>query len=64
MLLQIGTKTTKQCIQFYYVWKKECADEYKRLKQQRDRKNGLGRTQECDQEEKPYADAKLLGVST
>ncbi|XP_011496215.1 PREDICTED: uncharacterized protein LOC105360899 [Ceratosolen solmsi marchali] len=27
----IGTKNTRQCIQFYYLWKRLCPDEYKRL---------------------------------
>ena len=29
---QMGTKTTKECIQFYYLWKKICPDEHKRLR--------------------------------
>ncbi|KAG8227229.1 hypothetical protein J437_LFUL008193 [Ladona fulva] len=29
---QIGTKTVKQCVQFYYLWKKVCPDEYRRLR--------------------------------
>lgn len=28
----ITTKTTKQCTQFYYLWKKLCPDEYKRVR--------------------------------
>lgn len=32
MSKEIGTKTVKQCVQFYYVWKKVCPDEYKRLR--------------------------------
>ncbi|KAL5008597.1 hypothetical protein ScPMuIL_014178 [Solemya velum] len=32
---EVKTKTTKQCIQFYYLWKKVCPDEYKRLRTQR-----------------------------
>lgn len=28
----VGTKTTKQCVQFYYLWKRLCPDEYKRLR--------------------------------
>ncbi|XP_013389123.1 ELM2 and SANT domain-containing protein 1 [Lingula anatina] len=29
---EVKTKTTKQCIQFYYLWKKVCLDEYKRMR--------------------------------
>lgn len=29
---QIGTKTTKECLHFYYLWKKVCPDEHKRLR--------------------------------
>lgn len=60
---QVETKTIKQCVQFYYVWKKVCVDEYKRLKQLRERRSGFVKLGENDQEEKPYPDAKLLGVS-
>lgn len=28
----IGSKTTRQCVQFYYLWKRLCTDEYKRLR--------------------------------
>ncbi len=31
-MLQIGSKSVKQCVQFYYLWKKVCNDEYKRLR--------------------------------
>ena len=29
---RVGSKSVKQCIEFYYVWKKVCPDEYKRLR--------------------------------
>ncbi|XP_062577324.1 transcriptional-regulating factor 1-like isoform X1 [Saccostrea cucullata] len=29
---EIGTKTTKECLHFYYLWKKVCPDEHKRLR--------------------------------
>ncbi|XP_067210599.1 zinc finger protein 541 isoform X4 [Linepithema humile] len=28
----VGAKTAKQCVQFYYLWKRLCPDEYKRLR--------------------------------
>ncbi|KAF6216062.1 hypothetical protein GE061_000400 [Apolygus lucorum] len=29
---EVGSKTGKQCVQFYYIWKKICPDDYKRLR--------------------------------
>ncbi|CAH1983323.1 unnamed protein product [Acanthoscelides obtectus] len=59
------SKTAKQCIQFYYVWKKVCSDEYKRLKVVRERKHTILRSTESDMamEDKLYLDAKLLGLA-
>lgn len=62
-MYQIRTKTIKQCVQFYYVWKKVCADEYRRLKQMRERRNSYLKGSESDMDEKLYPDAKLLGVN-
>lgn len=31
-ILQVGSKTTKQCIQFYYTWKKDQPEEYRRMR--------------------------------
>lgn len=28
----VGAKTAKQCVQFYYLWKRLCPDEYKSLR--------------------------------
>lgn len=28
----IGSKSTRHCVQFYYLWKRLCPDEYKRLR--------------------------------
>ncbi|KAJ8982930.1 hypothetical protein NQ317_004586 [Molorchus minor] len=60
---EIGTKTIKQCVQFYYVWKKVCTDEYRRLKQTRERKNNHLRSSESEMDEKLCPDAKLLGIA-
>lgn len=60
---KIRTKSVKQCIQFYYIWKKVCTDEYRRLKQVRERRTNLHyRIVDSENDEKPYPDAKLLGV--
>lgn len=32
---QLGTKTLKQCVQFYYLWKKVCPEDYKQFQFQR-----------------------------
>ncbi|KAK2162559.1 hypothetical protein LSH36_96g02011 [Paralvinella palmiformis] len=32
---ELGTKSVKQCVQFYYLWKKVCTDEYRKLRQVR-----------------------------
>ncbi|XP_059142153.1 uncharacterized protein LOC131929789 isoform X2 [Physella acuta] len=34
---EVATKSVKQCIQFYYVWKKVCPDDYKRLRHSRNK---------------------------
>lgn len=31
ILTQLGTKTLQQCIQFYYLWKKVCPEDYKQF---------------------------------
>ncbi|XP_025830950.1 uncharacterized protein LOC108738669 isoform X2 [Agrilus planipennis] len=59
----IGSKSTKQCVQFYYVWKKVCLDEYKKIKQTREKRNFNHTNHESDFEEKPYPDVKLLGIA-
>ncbi|XP_057664122.1 mucin-5AC isoform X3 [Diorhabda carinulata] len=60
---EIRTKTIKQCVQFYYVWKKVCADEYRRLKHLRERRNYYYKHTEMDMDEKLFADVKLLGIA-
>ncbi|XP_050548753.1 serine-rich adhesin for platelets-like isoform X2 [Daktulosphaira vitifoliae] len=32
---ELGTKTLKQCVQFYYLWKKVCPEDYKQFQLQR-----------------------------
>uniref|UniRef100_T1KE71 Uncharacterized protein n=1 Tax=Tetranychus urticae TaxID=32264 RepID=T1KE71_TETUR len=39
---KVKTKTVKECIQFYYLWKKICPEEYKRLRIIRRRKEQEG----------------------
>ncbi|CAD5120554.1 unnamed protein product [Dimorphilus gyrociliatus] len=35
----VGTKNIRQCVQFYYLWKKVCANEYKKMKMVRKRRH-------------------------
>ncbi|CAG2228782.1 unnamed protein product [Mytilus edulis] len=35
---EIGSKSVKECIQFYYLWKKVCPDEHKRLRIMRNKR--------------------------
>ncbi|KAK9869215.1 hypothetical protein WA026_002966 [Henosepilachna vigintioctopunctata] len=60
---EIGTKTVKQCIQFYYIWKKVCTEEHRRIKQMRERKQSTRNIMmDLDFEDKVFPDAKLLGI--
>lgn len=34
---ELGSKSTKQCVQFYYLWKWLCPDNYRRLRQRHGR---------------------------
>ncbi|CAD5123329.1 DgyrCDS11686 [Dimorphilus gyrociliatus] len=34
----VGTKCVQQCVQFYYLWKKVCVDDYKRMRVLRKRR--------------------------
>lgn len=34
-MYQVGTKSVKQCVEFYYIWKKVCEDDYRLLCQAR-----------------------------
>jgi len=36
---QVGTKSAAQCVQYYYQWKKERVDEYRRLSVMRRRRH-------------------------
>lgn len=38
LTFQLATKSVKQCVQFYYTWKKICTDDYKRLRAARRRR--------------------------
>ncbi|XP_071053390.1 zinc finger protein 541 isoform X2 [Onthophagus taurus] len=54
---EIGSKSMKQCVEFYYVYKKMCKEDYKVAKQLRERWSS------AEIEEKQFADSKLLGIA-
>ncbi|XP_050306418.1 uncharacterized protein LOC126743390 isoform X2 [Anthonomus grandis grandis] len=58
---EIKSKSLKQCVQFYYVWKKVCADEYSRLKALRQMKRNHRNLSDAD--DKGFPDVKLLGMA-
>lgn len=37
-MVQVKTKTVRQCVQFYYLWKKVLVDDHKRLRAMRRRR--------------------------
>jgi len=37
--VQVGTKTAGECVQYYYRWKKDRTEEYKRLSMARRRRH-------------------------
>ncbi|XP_073994379.1 uncharacterized protein isoform X3 [Rhodnius prolixus] len=61
---EIGTKSTKQCVQFYYIWKKVCPEEYKRLRLVRRRFREAEKESESLKAELPTNDADLVSTSS
>lgn len=61
MLFKVGTKTVKQCVQFYYIWKKVCTDEYRRLRFNREQRQygTCLSSQDIDVKEEKDIDSKL-----
>lgn len=49
-------------MQFYYVWKKVCTDEYRRLRFRREQKQTGQSRIETELDDKSLLDIKLIGV--
>ena len=55
--LQMKTKSVKQCIQFYYLWKKVLPDDHKRLRMMRRKREQLYNLRSRQQAEQQKAEA-------
>ena len=59
---QVRSKTVRQCVEFYYLWKKVCPDDYKRmriLRRKRDPDNNLYNLRSAKQPTSSTDDAQL-----
>ncbi|XP_024080741.1 uncharacterized protein LOC106672933 isoform X1 [Cimex lectularius] len=61
---EIGSKTVPQCVQFYYIWKKVCPEDYKKLRMVRRRFRDSEREIEVPKSEINVNDAELVSTSS
>ncbi|XP_046658292.1 serine-rich adhesin for platelets-like isoform X2 [Homalodisca vitripennis] len=61
---EVGSKTVKQCVQFYYLWKKICPEDYKRLRLGRRRNRDSDFEFEFSKSDIPANDVELVSTSS
>ncbi|XP_075222502.1 uncharacterized protein LOC142325068 isoform X2 [Lycorma delicatula] len=61
---EVGSKTVKQCVQFYYLWKKICVEDYKRLRLSRRRNKEADYDYDYIKTDIPANDVELVSTSS
>ncbi|RZF47416.1 hypothetical protein LSTR_LSTR007343 [Laodelphax striatellus] len=61
---EVGSKTVKQCVQFYYLWKKICAEDYKRLRLSRRKNKETDYDFDYIKTDIPASDVELVSTSS
>nr|XP_024217845.1 uncharacterized protein LOC106689252 [Halyomorpha halys] len=61
---EVETKTSKQCVQFYYLWKKVCPEEYKKLRVFRKRFRETEYENESPKLDQQTGDAELVSTTS
>lgn len=52
----------KECVQFYYTWKKDCPDDYRKLRNLRRKRQLLDINLQKNQSEEPVVPAKKISI--
>ncbi|CAB01216.2 Suppressor of activated egl-4 protein 1 [Caenorhabditis elegans] len=60
--VELPGKSVKECVQFYYTWKKDCPDDYRKLRNLRRKRQLLDINLQKNQSEEPVVPAKKISI--